>query len=50
MADERKQAHEQSEEVHSPDLLEEFSIIELEERLEFESWCDADCQCGPPPP
>jgi hypothetical protein len=24
-------------------LLEEFSIEELEERLEFESWCDWVC-------
>lgn len=26
-------------------VLEEFSIVELEERLEFEAWCDWDCQC-----
>jgi hypothetical protein len=25
-------------------LLEEFSITELEQRLEFEAWCD-DCSC-----
>ncbi|MET0621628.1 MAG: hypothetical protein ABW250_01475 [Pyrinomonadaceae bacterium] len=25
-------------------LIEEFSIMELEERLEFEAWCDND-QC-----
>jgi hypothetical protein len=25
-------------------LLEEFSITELEQRLEFEAWCD-DCTC-----
>lgn len=26
-------------------VLEEFSIVELEERLEFEAWCDYDCSC-----
>lgn len=33
-------------------LLDEFSITELEERLEFEAWCDWNCGCGPgdPPP
>ena len=24
-------------------VLEEFSVIELEERLEFVSWCNASC-------
>lgn len=27
-------------------LLEEFSITELEQRLEFEAWCDWNCGCG----
>jgi hypothetical protein len=26
--------------------LEEFSIMELDERLEFVAWCD-DCSCSP---
>lgn len=26
-------------------LLEEFSIMELEQRLEFEAWCDGNCSC-----
>jgi hypothetical protein len=26
--------------------LEEFSIMELDERLEFVAWCD-DCSCKP---
>lgn len=28
-------------------LLEEFSIMELEQRLEFEAWCDGNCDCQP---
>jgi hypothetical protein len=24
-------------------FLEEFSIMELEQRLEFEAWCDGNC-------
>ena len=28
--------------------LEEFSIMELDERLEFVAWCD-DCSCKPTP-
>ena len=28
-------------------LLEEFSITELEQRLEFEAWCDGNCDCQP---
>jgi len=28
-------------------LLDEFSITELEQRLEFEAWCDWNCGCGP---
>ena len=28
-------------------LLEEFSITELEQRLEFEAWCDGNCSCEP---
>lgn len=24
-------------------LLDEFSIMELEERLEFEAWCEGNC-------
>ena len=28
-------------------LLEEFSITELEQRLEFEAWCDGNCGCVP---
>ena len=31
-------------------LLDEFAITELEQRLEFEAWCDGNCGCGPPPP
>ena len=27
-------------------LLDEFSITELEQRLEFEAWCDWNCGCG----
>lgn len=27
------------------DLLEEFSITELEDRLEFEAWCNNNCSC-----
>lgn len=27
------------------ELLEEFSITELEDRLEFESWCNNNCSC-----
>lgn len=30
------------------ELLDEFSITELEERLEFEAWCDGNCGCQPP--
>ena len=30
-------------------LLDEFSITELEERLEFEAWCNWNCDCNPPP-
>ena len=26
-------------------LLDEFSITELEERLEFEAWCNWNCGC-----
>jgi hypothetical protein len=26
-------------------LLDEFSITELEQRLEFEAWCDGNCDC-----
>ena len=28
-------------------LLDEFSITELEQRLEFEAWCDGNCGCTP---
>jgi len=28
------------------DTLEEFSILELDERLEFVAWCD-NCSCVP---
>lgn len=31
-------------------LLDEFSITELEQRLEFEAWCDWNCRCDDPPP
>jgi hypothetical protein len=27
--------------------LEEFSIMELDERLEFVAWNDTNCNCGP---
>jgi hypothetical protein len=30
------------------ELLEEFSIIELEQRLEFEAWCDSNENCPCP--
>lgn len=26
-------------------LLEEFSIEELDDRLEFTAWCDGNCRC-----
>jgi len=29
-------------------LLDEFTIMELEQRLEFEGWYDGNCICGPP--
>lgn len=29
----------------SEELFEEFSIMELEERLEFVTWCDGNCNC-----
>ena len=29
-------------------LLDEFSITELEQRLEFEAWCDWNCRCDEP--
>ncbi|HEX8147187.1 MAG TPA: hypothetical protein VF591_08415 [Pyrinomonadaceae bacterium] len=33
------------------ELIEEFSIMELEQRLEFEAWCNFGCDsCSPPPP
>jgi hypothetical protein len=33
------------------ELIEEFSIMELEQRLEFEAWCNFGCDnCPPPPP
>ena len=25
--------------------LEEFSIMELDDRLEFVAWCDKNCNC-----
>ena len=28
-------------------LLDEFSVTELEQRLEFEAWCDWNCGCEP---
>lgn len=34
------------EELAQLGLLDEFSITELEQRLEFEAWCD-DCSCTP---
>ena len=27
-------------------VMEEFSIVELEDRLEFFFWCNGDCKCG----
>jgi hypothetical protein len=27
-------------------LLEEFSVVELEERLEFVSWCNISCSAN----
>jgi hypothetical protein len=32
-------------ELNQTSLLEEFSIMELEQRLEFEAWCDGNCSC-----
>lgn len=32
-------------ELNREDLLEEFSIMELEQRLEFEAWCDSNTNC-----
>ncbi len=26
-------------------MLEEFSVFELDERLEFVAWCDTNCSC-----
>ena len=26
--------------------VEEFSIMELDDRLEFVAWCDTNCNCG----
>ena len=34
-------------ELNQLGLLEEFSITELEQRLEFEAWCNWNCGCGP---
>lgn len=34
-------------ELNQLGLLEEFSITELEQRLEFEAWCDSNCDCQP---
>ena len=34
-------------ELNQLGLLEEFSITELEQRLEFEAWCDSNCECEP---
>jgi uncharacterized membrane protein len=34
-------------ELNTAELLEEFSIMELEQRLEFEAWCDGNCSCQP---
>lgn len=34
-------------ELNTEALLEEFSIMELEQRLEFEAWCDGNCSCEP---
>jgi hypothetical protein len=27
------------------EMLEEFSIFELDDRLEFVAWCDSNCVC-----
>ena len=32
------------------DVLEEFSIMELEDRFEFVMKCDGNCSCHPPQP
>ena len=37
-------------ELNQTGLLEEFSIMELEQRLEFEAWCDGNCSCEPQGP
>lgn len=34
-------------ELNQLGLLEEFSITELEQRLEFEAWCNGNCDCTP---
>lgn len=34
-------------ELNQLGLLDEFSITELEQRLEFEAWCDGNCDCQP---
>lgn len=34
-------------ELNQLGLLEEFSITELEQRLEFEAWCNGNCDCQP---
>ena len=30
---------------HLESTLEEFSVFELDERLEFVAWCDTNCVC-----
>ena len=37
------------EEKTTQESLEEFSIMELDDRLEFVAWCDTNCNCGKQP-
>lgn len=37
---------EEKKKPNNDETLEEFSIMELDERLEFVAWCD-DCSCRP---
>jgi hypothetical protein len=30
--------------------LEDFEVVELEDRFEFTEKCDTNCGCPPPPP
>jgi hypothetical protein len=46
--DDRLKASSSLPEAKLDTTLEEFSIMELDERLEFVAWCD-NCSCVPQP-